>query len=125
MADESRQKNLHFLVVDDDPASRSTIAEYLASMGYDKITQAKDGQEATKILEKDKSINFIISDWDMPLVDGYSLLQKVRAMASRAHTPFLIVTSPISQETEKIILAAESMVDAYLIKPFRSQVLRE
>ncbi len=59
-------KTMHFLVVDDDPDSRATIVDYLNNMGCTRITQAKDGGEALRALEKDASINFIISDWETP-----------------------------------------------------------
>ncbi|MCM2321879.1 MAG: response regulator [Oligoflexia bacterium] len=116
---------LHFLVVDDDADSLATIVEYLQSMGAGKITRSRDGAEAIRLLERDPTINFVVSDWDMPLMNGISLLQRVRSHPARAHIPFMIVTSPISHESEKIIVAAESMVDAYLIKPFRGEVLKE
>jgi two-component system, chemotaxis family, chemotaxis protein CheY len=116
---------MHFLVVDDDDSSRSTIVEYLRSMGHDRISQARDGGEALRMLERDSSITFIISDWEMPTMNGLALLQQVRSHSSRSNLPFLITTSPIAQESEKIILAAESYVDAYVIKPFRLDTLKE
>lgn len=115
----------HFLVVDDDPDSRSTVVEYLKSLGYKRVTQARDGAEAIRRLDRDPSISFIISDWDMPLMDGLSFLQRVKYNPGRANLPFLIITSPISQEAEKVVLAAENMVDGYLIKPFRVQLLKD
>lgn len=121
----SKSGDIHFLIVDDDRESRGTIAEYLKSMGHQKITEARDGTEAVTLIDRDPSINFIISDWDMPLMNGLTLLQRIKSNPTRSHLPFLIVTSPISQESQKIVLAAESLVDAYIIKPFRSQILRE
>jgi two-component system, chemotaxis family, chemotaxis protein CheY len=121
----SPEKETHFLIVDDDAESRSTIEEYLREMGHTRISQAENGALAYKLIERDASINFIISDWEMPTMGGLDLLQKVKASATRAHLPFLIMTSPISQESEKVILAAENLVDAYLIKPFRSNVLKD
>lgn len=114
----------HFLVVDDDAESLATIVEYLKAMGHEKVTSARDGAEAIRLIERDPTINFIISDWDMPYMNGLSLLQRVRSHPSRAHIPFLIATSPISHESEKVIMAAENLVDSYVIKPFRSEVLK-
>lgn len=116
---------LHFLIVDDDAESRSTVVEYLRSMGYSRVTLAHDGAEAIRLLERDATINFILSDWEMPMVNGLSLLQRVKMHPDRAHIPFIVMTSPSSQETEKVIKAAENLVDGYLIKPFRSQVLKD
>ncbi|OFZ79078.1 MAG: hypothetical protein A2583_09455 [Bdellovibrionales bacterium RIFOXYD1_FULL_53_11] len=116
---------LHFLVVDDDHEARATAVEYLKALGFERISQAVDGREALRLLERDQTINFVISDWDMPNVDGLSLLQEVRMNPMRAEMPFLIMTSPVSQEAEKIVLAAENLVNAYIIKPFRSELLKE
>ncbi len=121
----TKKTDPHFLVVDDDDASRDTIIEYLYSMGFPHVQQAKDGQQALLILDRDPSINFIISDWDMPKLNGLNLLQKVRSSPKRFNIPFLIATSPVSQETEKIVLAAENMVSSYIIKPFRVKTFQE
>ncbi len=123
--DTPDQTAFHFLVVDDDEQSRATIVEYLNAMGYQRITECVNGADAIGMLDVEPSINFIVSDWDMPLMNGLSLLQRVKSNPARANLPFLIVTTPISQEAEKIMLAAENLVDGYLIKPFRSQALKE
>lgn len=115
----------HFLVVDDDAESRATVVEYLKSIGHDRVTECSDGGEAIRALDRDPTLNFIISDWDMPLMNGLTLLQRVKAHPGRANLPFLIMTSPISQEAEKVMLAAENLVDGYLIKPFRINLLQE
>jgi two-component system chemotaxis response regulator CheY len=120
-----KEKVHHFLIVDDDEESRKTVVEYLRAMGYEKISSARDGAEASILIDRDPSINFVISDWDMPMMNGISLLQKIRSTPSRSNMPFLIMTSPISHEAEKVIQAAESYVDAYVIKPFRSNLLKE
>lgn len=125
MSADQETKTNHFLVVDDDSESRETVVEYLKSLGHPKVTEAADGTEAMRALERDPSINFIISDWDMPLMNGFTLLQRLKTDPGKANIPFLIMTSPISQEAEKVMLAAENLVDGYLIKPFRSQALQE
>jgi two-component system chemotaxis response regulator CheY len=116
---------LHFLVVDDDAESRATIVEYLRVMGFTRVTLAHDGTDAIRLLDRDPSINFIISDWDMPMMNGLDLLQRIKFTPSRMHIPFLVMTSPVSAEAEKVILAAENLVDGYLVKPFRSNVLQD
>ena len=119
------QKAFHFLVVDDDVGSRGTVVEYLRSMGYARVSEASDGTDAMRALDREPAINFVISDWDMPLMNGLTLLQRLKSDPGKANIPFLIMTSPISQEAEKVMLAAENLVDGYLIKPFRSQALQE
>ena len=124
-AEKAVEKPRHFLVVDDDAGSRATVVEYLKSMGHARVSEASDGTDAMRALERDPSINFIISDWDMPLMNGITLLQRLKSDPGKANIPFLIMTSPISQEAEKVMLAAENLVDGYLIKPFRIQALQE
>src|SRR4051812_31181180 len=100
-------KSIHFLIVDDDAESRNTLVEYLRIMGFDQVTLAHDGIEATRLLSRDSSINFIISDWVMPHMNGLALLRRVKLNPDRTHIPFLVVTSPIDEEVERVILAAE------------------
>lgn len=114
----------HYLVVDDDDDSRKMIVEYLRTLGIDKITEAKDGLEGALLVERDPTITFVVSDWDMPKLNGLGFLQRIRNNSGRSHLPFLIATSPISHEAEKIMLAAEHMVDAYIIKPFKLDLLK-
>ncbi|OFZ79407.1 MAG: hypothetical protein A3K03_07945 [Bdellovibrionales bacterium RIFOXYD1_FULL_44_7] len=125
MTDKKDKTDYHFLVVDDDIGARTMTVDYLKSLGFEKITEANDGEKAIELLEKDSSINFVISDWQMPNLDGLSLLQHLRTSKSKAQLPFLIVTSPISEEAEKIMMAAENLVNAYIIKPFRSDLLKQ
>jgi two-component system chemotaxis response regulator CheY len=120
-----KKEQMHFLVVDDDASSRGTIAEYLRELGFDRVTTAENGAHAIEVLDQDPTINFIISDWDMPMIDGLSLVQRVRSDENMRNIPFLIVTSPDSLEVEKILLAAESTVNAYIIKPFRIKTLAD
>jgi two-component system chemotaxis response regulator CheY len=122
---ETESKELHFLVVDDDTDSRTTIVEYLKTLGHSKVTVAKDGTEGARMLDRDPTINFIVSDWDMPQMNGLALLQRVRSSPKHQHLPFLIATSPVSAEAEKVVLAAENMVDSYIIKPFRINTFKE
>lgn len=119
------KKQHHFLLVDDDPDSLQTIEEYLSSLGFNRVSKCRNGAEAVRVLERDPTITFIISDWDMPFMDGFSFLQRVRSQPQTAHIPFLIVTSPISHEAEKVMLAAENLVNAYIIKPFRLNVFKD
>ncbi|OFZ19815.1 MAG: hypothetical protein A2X94_17235 [Bdellovibrionales bacterium GWB1_55_8] len=115
---------LRFLVVDDDAIVRATVAEYLTSFGYARVAVAVDGHDALSIMKKEK-FDFIISDWDMPGVNGIELLRNIKSEAETRDIPFIMITSPISQEKLKIEQAASSQVDAYIIKPFRANVLRE
>lgn len=116
----------NFLVVDDDSQVRDIIVQYLRSFGFNNIIEAKDGGTAMKFVRNPSQvIDFIISDWEMPKVDGLTLLRAVRKESFRKDTKFLMVTSQGSHERMKITKAAKAHVDAYLVKPFRSDVLKE
>ncbi len=113
---------IKFLVVDDNIEVRETVVDFLANAGCESIRVADNGKEAWDIIWKG-GVDFVISDWEMPEMDGLELLKKVRATSGLENLPFLIVTAPISNEKLKISDAAEHGADAYLIKPFRSRTL--
>jgi len=116
---------VHVLVVDDDVDSRDTVVDYLRALGFDQITTVQDGREALVHLEDDSSVGLILSDWDMPTVDGLTLLKRVRSNPRWSHIPFIIMSSPRSTEYEKIGAAVEDLVDDYIVKPFRLETLEE
>lgn len=122
--ESAEDKNAVFLVVDDDDQARKTVSDYLSAYGYSKILEARDGVEALKVLEKQK-VDFIISDWEMPEPNGLDLLRKLKLDPRFSKIPFIMITSPTSQERFKVEDAALSKVDGYIIKPFRSHILRE
>ena len=119
-------EDTHFLVVDDDGMVRDIIIQYLKSYGFKNIIEAKDGRAALKYVRNSAvQIDFIISDWEMPHVDGLTLLRAVRGEVHRKDTKFMMVTSQGSHERMKISKAAKSRVDAYIVKPFRSELFKE
>jgi two-component system chemotaxis response regulator CheY len=114
------------LVVDDDAMVMSILVEYLKSFGFKRILQAKDGKAAIKLLQDpDRKIDLILSDWEMPNVDGHTLLKAVRNHPTRNTVKFMMVTSQSSGERTKIAQAKQLNVDAYIVKPFRGETLRE
>ena len=118
--------NPFIMVVDDDAMVRDIIKEYLEAFGYTNILIMNNGAEAIRHLQNPANrVDLIISDWEMPELNGLGLLQAVRKSPHRKDTKFLMITSQRSQERFKITRAAQSKVDAYIIKPFRGRVLRE
>lgn len=114
------------MIVDDDDEVRSIIKDYLTMFGFRTFIEARDGAEAYRyVLDSIQRIDLIISDWEMPRTDGLSLLKAVRSHNSRYSTPFIMVTSQQSQERMKITNAKRHAIDSYIIKPFRSDILRE
>lgn len=113
---------IKFLVVDDDSDSRQTIVDFLKAEGCEHVAELVNGKQALEAIKKGL-FEFVISDWDMPEMDGFTLLKEVRALPDFKDLPFIIVTAPISNEELKVKDAAIKGVDAYLIKPFRARVL--
>jgi two-component system chemotaxis response regulator CheY len=117
---------LQVLVVDDDAMVRFILIEYLRSFGFKKILEAKNGMEALKYIRNySEPLDLIISDWQMPRMDGHVLLKAVRSDPTRCKVKFVIVTSQASQERFKINRAKLLSVDGYIIKPFHGDVFRE
>jgi two-component system chemotaxis response regulator CheY len=119
-------EDMTVLVVDDDAMVRCIVVEYLKSFGFAIVLEAKNGAEALKFVRNYKlSIDLIVSDWQMPQMDGHILLKAVRSDSIRANTKFIMVTSQSSQERFKISRAKLLSVDGYIIKPFHGNVLRD
>ncbi len=113
------------LIADDDEEIRKVIIEYLTVSGFKNFLEAKDGSEAYKLLNDNRRIDLVISDWEMPNTTGLTLLRAVRQHRIRAKTPFIMITSQQSKERLKISRAAQSEVSDYIIKPFRARTLLE
>jgi two-component system chemotaxis response regulator CheY len=118
--------HLAVLVVDDDHMIRQIIIQQLRVIGFQKFLEANNGTEAFKfILDPLQRVDIIICDWEMPKTDGLTFLRAVRGHRTRSKTPFIMVTSQQSQERMKISKAKQHEVDAYIVKPFRAETLRQ
>jgi len=115
-------KNIKILVVDDFPTMRRIIRNLLKELGFTNVEEAEDGAAG---LEKarDGSFQFVISDWNMPNMDGLSMLQAIRADASIGKMPVLMVTAEAKKEN--IIAAAQAGASGYVVKPFTAATLDE
>lgn len=114
--------HLQILVVEDQPTIRTILKAQLRGMGYTKISEACDGESAFGIL-KTQAIDLIISDWNMPLMNGYELLKAVRADDSLADTPFILTSGAISNSN--INMALQLKVNQFILKPFTLATLEE
>ncbi len=115
-------KNIKILVVDDFPTMRRIVRNLLKELGFTNVDEAEDGAAG---LEKLKTGNygFVVSDWNMPNMDGLEMLRAVRADAALARTPLLIVTAEAKKEN--IIAAAQAGANGYVVKPFTAVTLEE
>lgn len=113
---------MKLLIVDDMTNMRRTIKNMLKYIGYEYIMEAENGNTALKKM-KSESIDFVICDWNMPVVSGIEFLRKVRDDERLKTIPFLMVTAEV--EAPQIVQAAETEVDGYIIKPFVAKTLEE
>ena len=117
------ENNFKILLIDDFETMIKIIRNILDELGFHNIITARNGEIAWEVLNKER-IDFIISDWNMPIMTGFELLKKVKASDSDfAHIPFLMVTA--EAEKRHILDAVEEGVNQYIIKPFTSNTLKE
>jgi two-component system chemotaxis response regulator CheY len=114
---------LRFLVVDDSVTMRRIVLNSLKTIGHDSFVEAGDGREALTKLTTDDTINFVITDWNMPEVSGLELVRAIRTNSKFGTIPILMVTTRGLKED--IIEALEAKVNNYIVKPFTPQILRE
>jgi len=113
---------LKFLVVDDFSTMRRIVRNLLKELGYTNVEEAEDGAVALQKLQGG-GFDFVVSDWNMPNMDGLTLLQKVRADAALKHLPVLMITAEAKKEN--IIAAAQAGASGYIVKPFTAATLNE
>lgn len=114
--------NVKFLVVDDFSTMRRIVHNLLKEIGYSNVEEAEDGVVALRKL-KGGSFDFLVTDWNMPNMDGLALLQHVRADPELAKLPVLMVTAEAKKEN--IILAAQAGANGYVVKPFTATTLND
>lgn len=114
--------NAKFLVVDDFSTMRRIVHNLLKELGYSNIDEAEDGVAAMRKLEGG-TYDFVMTDWNMPNMDGLTLLQRVRADPELAKLPVLMVTAEAKREN--ILLAAQNGANGYIVKPFTASTLSE
>lgn len=111
-----------FLVVDDFSTMRRIVRNLLKELGYTDVDEAEDGVQALQKLRSEK-FDFVVSDWNMPNMDGLTMLQNIRADATLSHLPVLMVTAEAKKEN--IIAAAQAGASGYVVKPFTAATLDE
>ncbi|ARP81426.1 two-component system response regulator [Bordetella genomosp. 9] len=115
-------KNLKILVVDDFPTMRRIVRNLLKELGFENVDEAEDGQMALDKL-RTGGFQFVVSDWNMPNLDGLSMLQQIRADANLSKLPVLMVTAEAKKEN--IVAAAQAGANGYVVKPFTAATLEE
>jgi two-component system chemotaxis response regulator CheY len=114
--------DLKFLIVDDFSTMRRIVRGLLKEMGCNNADEAEDGAVALNMLKNGK-FDFVVSDINMPNMNGFELLKAVKADESLRHIPVLMVTAEARKED--IVMAAQSGAAGYIVKPFTKATLEE
>lgn len=113
---------MRFLVVDDFSTMRRIVRNLLKELGFTNVDEAEDGAIALQKLQGG-GFEFVVTDWNMPNMDGLTLLQSIRSMPNLKHLPVLMITAEAKKEN--IIAAAQAGASGYIVKPFTAGTLSE
>jgi two-component system chemotaxis response regulator CheY len=114
-------KNIKVLVVDDFSTMRRIVKNLLRDLGFTNIQEADDGSTALPMLQGG-DFDFVVTDWNMPGMQGIDLLKAIRADPKLSHIPVLLITAEAKKE--QIIMAAQAGVNGYIVKPFTAGTLK-
>lgn len=114
--------NLNVLVVDDFPTMRRIVINLLKQLGFQRINEAQDGLDAWNMMQE-TAIDFVVTDWNMPKMNGMELLKTIRSDSKYSSIPVLMVTA--EAEKENIVQAIQAGVSNYIVKPFTAEILKE
>ena len=110
------------LVVDDFATMRRILKNIFRHLGFENVIEADDGTTALEALKKNE-IDLIVSDWNMPKINGLELLKTVRASDEYKDIPFLMVTA--EAQKQNVLDAVQAGVSNYMVKPFTAEQISE
>ena len=113
---------MKFLIVDDFSTMRRIVRGLLKEIGYNNAEEAEDGAVALNML-KNAKFDFVVSDINMPNMNGFELLAAIKKDESLKHLPVLMVTAEARKED--IVRAAQDGAAGYIVKPFTKATLEE
>ncbi len=113
---------MKILVVDDFSTMRRIIKNLLKDLGFANVQEADDGSTALPMLQQG-DFDFVVTDWNMPGMQGIDLLRAIRSDDKLKHLPVLMVTAEAKKE--QIVAAAQAGVNGYVVKPFTAATLKE
>jgi len=114
--------DMRFLIVDDFSTMRRIIRGLLKEIGYERADEAEDGVVALDVL-RNAAFDFVISDINMPNMNGFELLAEIKRDETLRHLPVLMVTAEARKED--IVRAAQEGAAGYIVKPFTKATLEE
>ncbi len=114
---------MKIITVDDSSTMRRIIKNTLKRIGYGSdVLEAGDGKEALEVLSNN-SVDLIITDWNMPVMDGLAFVKSIRSDSKYDDVPIIMVTTEAAKED--IITALKAGVNNYVVKPFTPDVLKD
>ena len=118
----SQMTDMKFLIVDDFSTMRRIVRGLLKEIGYHNAEEAEDGVVALNMLKNNK-FDFVVSDINMPNMNGFQLLGEIKKDEKLKHLPVLMVTAEARKED--IVLAAQQGAAGYIVKPFTKATLED
>ncbi len=115
---------MKILIVDDSSTMRRIIGNVVMQLGFNKenYDEAEDGLKAWNLL-KENNYDVILTDWNMPNMNGLELVKKVRMEGTHIKTPIIMITTEGGKN--EVIEALKSGVNNYIVKPFPAETLKE
>jgi len=115
---------MRILIVDDSSTMRRIIGNVVMQLGFakDDFDEAEDGVKAWKLLGE-SNYDIILTDWNMPNMNGLDLVKKIRSEGAHQKTPIIMITTEGGKS--EVITALKAGVNNYIVKPFNAEVLKE
>jgi len=111
-----------FLVIDDSSTQRKIIIQSLKMIGFAVAIEAENGLDGYAKLKENK-VDFILSDWNMPVLNGLEFSILVRGQLQYSHIPIIMITT--RGQAEDVLLALKMKINSYIVKPFTPTVLEQ
>ena len=121
MADAGALGNIQILVVDDSSTMRRILKVSLARCGFNNVDEAQNGLDGLAKAQQ-KQYGCVITDWNMPEMDGLEMTKGLRNLPAYAQTPIMMVTTEGGKQ--EVVEALTNGVNSYIVKPFTEDVLR-
>ena len=112
---------MKILLVDDSRTVRNIQKSTLKTLGHEEVLEAADGIEALAALKESKDVQLVLVDWNMPNMDGITLVKKIRETDTQI--PLIMVTTEAKKS--RVLEAVKAGVNNYMVKPFTAEALAE
>ncbi|WP_133137999.1 response regulator [Legionella rowbothamii] len=114
--------NKNILIVDDFATMRKLLLSMLTKLGFTNVTEAESASKAWELLQKEH-FDLVISDYNMPEMNGIELLSYVRKDSALSKLPFILLTA--ENDTDLVIESKKYHINAYILKPYKIDVIKE